>query len=147
MATSHCIIMHDAAAGARARQRHTSPSHMHRTGYRHTASASVYTLSLVSMSQPKCTIHIYLLCLPRHTQGLQIQSIQMVAGRCVCTHANIRTQIHRHTLPCTLDWYLYMYLYIKYIHVYAYIYMYVYVHVCMYRYTHICVYAYMYKCI
>ena len=58
MARSQCIIMHDAAGGARARQRHTSPSHMHRTGYRHTTSASAYTLSLVGMSQPKCTIHI-----------------------------------------------------------------------------------------
>ena len=56
MATRHCIIMHGAAADARARLRRTSLSHMHRADYQHTASASVYTLSLVSMSHHKCTI-------------------------------------------------------------------------------------------
>ena len=57
MATCNGIIMHDAAAGARARQRHTSPSHMHRTGYRHAASASIYRHALIDMPQHVCTIH------------------------------------------------------------------------------------------
>jgi len=78
----------------RARQRHTSPLHMHRAGYRHTASASVHTLSLMSLSQ-QCTKHIFMIYLPRYAQICIYKSYVFIQV-CVCTytrsHAN--TQIH-----------------------------------------------------
>jgi len=105
MATSRCIIMHDAAADARARQRHMSPSHMHRAGYRHAASASVYTLSLVSMSQYRYTTQLLIICLPKHAKGCRYQSYECKQVG-VCTNTRIHTQIHKYTLPYTLLLYL-----------------------------------------
>ena len=100
MATRHCIIMHDEAADARARQRHQSPSHMHRAGYRHAASASVYILSLMSMSQHKCTIQILITCLPRHAQGCGYKSYEyMPVG--VCVHIHAYTRKYTNTLSHT----------------------------------------------
>ena len=82
MATCYCIIMHDAAADARARQKYMSPSHTHRAGYRHTASASAYNFSLVSMSQHKCAIRILIICLPRHAKGCRYKSYK-------CLHVGV----------------------------------------------------------
>jgi hypothetical protein len=47
---------------------HTSPSRMHRAGYRHAASASVYTHSLIGMPQHACTIHICIHQKKAHTR-------------------------------------------------------------------------------
>ena len=47
---------------------HTSPSRMHRAGYRHAAPASVYTHSLIGMPQHACTIHICIHQKKAHTR-------------------------------------------------------------------------------
>ena len=73
-------------------------------GYRHTASASVQVLSLVSMSQHNYTLHIFILCpdMPKSAY-----TNLMFLYRCGCAHTHVHTPTQQHTLPYTLHSYLY----------------------------------------
>ena len=88
MATCHCIIRHDAAADSRARQRHKSPSHMHRAGYKDATSASVYSHVLISMPQHACTILICIQQKKVHTRTHAQTQVSVCARErvflCVC---------------------------------------------------------------